>query len=86
MKRLGFTLLALGITSAMIAASPVEAKDKPLPKMINVEQLCSDPEMAVAVVSRMCANSKVRVAIAKELKQHKSFYEEFTAANPGSGG
>ena len=86
MKKLGLTLLALGITSAMFATSPVEAKDKPLPKMINVHDLCNDPEMAVAVVSQMCANTKVRTAIAKELKQHKTFNEEYMAANPGSGG
>ena len=87
MKRLQISLLVLGLASALCL--PVEgatkAKPRKLPKTINVEQLCNDPELAAMVVDRMCGNPKVRTAIAKELKQHPSFAEEFAKQNPGGG-
>lgn len=88
MKRLQVSLLVLGLASAFclpLQAAPKAAKPKKLPKMISVERLCNDPELAAMVVDRMCGNPKVRTAIAKELKQHPSFAEEFAKQNPGGG-
>ncbi len=86
MKKFALPLLAVGIASAMFAAAPAEAKTKTVPKTINVHSLCNDPEMAAAVVGQMCANPKVRLAIAKELKQHPDFVNDFASANPSGGG
>jgi hypothetical protein len=86
MKNLGFPFLAVAIASAMFAAAPVEAKDKPVPKYINTHELCNDPDLAVAVVSQMCANPKVRLAIAKELRQHPDFNNDYAAQHPSGGG
>jgi hypothetical protein len=84
MRAFGLPLLAVCIASAMFAAAPVEAKT--LPKTINTHQLCNDPEMAVAVVSQMCANPKVRLAIAKELRQHSDFNDDYEMQHPSGGG
>ena len=88
MKSLRNTLLVLGLASAFCLPleAATKAKPKKLPKMISVERLCNDPELAAMVVDRMCGNPKVRTAIAKELKQHPSFAEEFAKQNPGGGG
>jgi hypothetical protein len=86
MKKFGLPLLAVGIASAMFTASPVEAKEKTVPKMISTHQLCNDPEMAAAVVGQMCANPKVRLAIAKELRQHPDFNNDYEAQHPSGGG
>jgi hypothetical protein len=86
MKKLGFPFLALALAGAMFAAALAEAKTKTVPKMINVHELCNDPDLAVAVVSQMCANPKVRLAIAKELRQHPDFNNDFAAQHPSGGG
>ncbi len=86
MKRIGFPFIALAIAGVMFAAAPAEAKDKTVPKTINVHALCNDPEMAAAVVGQMCANPKVRLAIARELKQHPDFVNDFAAQHPSGGG
>jgi hypothetical protein len=86
MKKFGLPLLAVGIASAMFTAAPAEAKTKTVPKMINTHQLCNDPEMAAAVVGQMCANPKVRLAIAKELRQHPDFVTDFASQHPSGGG
>src|SRR5215471_17103518 len=85
MKRLGFPIVALAIAAAMFTAAPAEAATK-VPKTINVHKLCNDPDMAAAVVGQMCANPKVRLAIAKELSQHKDFVNDFAAQHPSGGG
>jgi hypothetical protein len=86
MKKFVFPLLAVGLASAMFTASPVEAKTKTVPKTINTHALCNDPEMAALVVGQMCANPAVRLAIAKELSQHKDFATDFAAQHPSGGG
>ena len=79
-------MIAVAVASLMFAAAPAEAKDKKVPKTLNTHQLCNDPELAAAVVGQMCANPKVRLAIAKELKQHPDFVSDFAAQNPSGGG
>ena len=86
MKKFLFPILAVGVASAMFTPTPVQAKTKTVPKTINVHALCNDPEMAAAVVGQMCANPKVRLAIAKELKQHPDFVSDFASQNPSGGG
>jgi hypothetical protein len=86
MKKIGFPLIAVAIASVMFAAAPAEAKDKTVPKTISTQQLCNDPDLAVAIVSQMCANPKVRQAIAKELRQHPDFVNDFAAQHPSGGG
>jgi len=85
MKRLGFPIVALAVAAAMFTAAPVQA-DTEVPKMISTHKLCNDPEMAAAVVGQMCANPKVRLAIAKELAQHKDFVNDFQNQHPSGGG
>ena len=84
MKTLRIPFLALTLAGAMIFALPTEAKD--VPKMINVHKLCNDPDMAATVVGQMCANPAVRLAIAKELAQHKDFVNDFQNQHPSGGG
>jgi len=86
MKRIGFPFIALALAGVMFAAAPAEAKTKAVPKTVNTHQLCNDPELAAAVVGQMCANPKVRLAIAKELRQHPGFVSDFAAQNPSGGG
>jgi len=85
MKRLGFPIVALAMAAAMFTAAPAEAGTK-VPKTINVHKLCNDPDMAAAVVGQMCANPKVRLAIAKELRQHPDFAKDYASQNPSGGG
>lgn len=84
MKKLGLPIVALAIATAMFTVVPAEAKT--VPKTINTHALCNDPEMAAAVVGQMCANPKVRLAIARELSQHKDFVSDFAAQHPSGGG
>jgi hypothetical protein len=89
MKHLKLSLIVVGIAAAIFAASPSEAKDKALPQTVSVHQLCNDPDMAAAVVSQMCANRKVRLALVKELKQHPDFradWEKYENEHPSGGG
>ncbi len=86
MKKFGIPIVAVALASVIFAAAPAEAKPKAVPKTINTHALCNDPEMAAAVVGQMCANPKVRLAIARELKQHPDFVNDFAAQHPSGGG
>jgi hypothetical protein len=86
MKKIGFPFIAVAIAGVMFAAAPAQAGTKPVPKTINTHELCNDPDLAVAVVSQMCANPKVRLAIAKELRQHPDFNTDYAAQHPSGGG
>jgi hypothetical protein len=86
MKKFRIPMIAVAIASLMFAAAPAEAKTKAVPKTIDTHALCNDPEMAAAVVGQMCANPKVRLAIARELKQHPDFVSDFAAQHPSGGG
>jgi hypothetical protein len=89
MKLLKMSVLAMAITFAMLPPSPAEARDTTLPKTVSVHQLCNDPDMAAAVVSQMCANRKVRLAMVRELKQHPDFradWQKYENEHPSGGG